>query len=191
MTPWRRVLQERRGIILPLALLALANLAAYVVIVRPLQVRAAGVADRARTATLQRTAAERDAAAARALVAGKAAADRDLATFYGKVLPDGESAARRLTYARLPALARATNVRYEERQSSFDDSLSDAGLGRLDTRMLLVGSYADIRRFIHDLETSPEFVIIDGVTIAEDQQGDAQSLTIQLSTYYRLEPHGA
>ncbi len=191
MTPWRRVLRERRGIVVTLVLLVVANMAAYLLIVRPLSIRAEGVAARAQTAAAARQSAQREETAARDLVAGKSDADKELATFYDEVLPDGPSAARRLTYARLPALARDANVRYEERESSFDDSEADAGLGRLETRMLLVGRYGDIRRFIHALETSSEFVIIDAVTIAADQGGETQSLTLQLSTYYRLESHGA
>ncbi len=192
MTPWRRALGERRGLALPLAILAVANLAAWLFIVRPVQARAANVADRARAAAEHLAQARAEEAAARKLVTGKADADAELATFYQQVLPKGAAAARRLTYARLPALARRTHVRYEERQSSFDLSTADeTGLGQLESRMLLEGNYADIRRFIYELETSPEFVIIDAVTIAENQQGSLQSLTIQLSTYFQIEGAGA
>lgn len=191
MTPWRRVAAEHRSLVAGLALLALANVTAYLLLVRPIQARASSVAERARAAAVRRTDAEQDEAAARNLVTGKSKADEELATFYQKVLPDGAAAARRLTYARLPALARETNVRYEERQSSFDfSSAAETGLGRLESRMLLVGDYADIRRFIYQLETAPEFVIIDEVTIAAENQSDQQSLTMQLSTYFRLESNG-
>jgi hypothetical protein len=191
MTPWRRVLVEKKGVMLPLALLAAANLAAYVLVVRPMKVRAAGVADRAQAAALARQDAERDEAAARQLVAGKAEADEELSTFYDKVLPASLPAARRLTYAPLPELARTTDVQYEERQSSLDTSMQESGIGRLESRMLLVGDYRDIRRFIYELETSPAFVIIDGVTIADDQNREGQSLTIQLSTYFRRSGDGS
>ena len=52
--------------------------------------------------------------------------------------------------------------------------------------MILSGSYADMRTFIHALETAPEFVVIDNVSLAEDDP-DADSLvvTLRLSTYYR------
>ena len=45
--------------------------------------------------------------------------------------------------------------------------------GRLDDLnigMELTGDYADMRDFIYDLETSPEFVAIEGVALAEDAQ---------------------
>ena len=191
MTPWRRAFGEHRRIVVALVILAIANLAVWLFVVRPAEARAANVAGRARTAVQALAVATADEAAARRLVAGKSEADAELATFYDKVLPKGAAAARRLTYARLPALARQSHVRYEERQSDFD--LADAegtGLGRLDSRMLLEGDYADIRRFIYELETSPEFVIIDAVAIAESRQESTQSLTLQLSTYFQVERDG-
>ena len=192
MTLWRRLVLEHRAIVLPVAILAVANVAAYFFVVRPAQARAASVVARAAAAAELRRQAEEDEAAARALVSGKAHAEEELATFYDQVLPEGAAAARRLTYARLPALARDTRVRYEERQSSFDVSTAEeTGLGRLDSRMLLQGDYADIRTFLYELETSPEFVLIDAVTIVESQAGEQQSLTIQLSTYFRVDANGA
>jgi len=37
---------------------------------------------------------------------------------------------------------------------------------------------------------SPEFVIIDDVTLAQDDPGKPLLLTLELSTYYRLESNG-
>jgi hypothetical protein len=43
-----------------------------------------------------------------------------------------------------------------------------------------------VRTFIHELETSPEFVVIDDVSLAEDDdEGGLLQLTLQLSTYYQ------
>ena len=41
--------------------------------------------------------------------------NEELNAFYQKVLPPDQTAARRMTYASLPALARKTNVKYEAR----------------------------------------------------------------------------
>jgi hypothetical protein len=46
----QRILREKRPIIVPLAIALLANIAAYVLVVRPLGVRSANAADRARAA---------------------------------------------------------------------------------------------------------------------------------------------
>jgi len=57
---------------------------------------------------------------------------------------------------------------------------------RLKVTMDLAGSYADIRDFIHDIEASPEFVVIDDVGLMESvQNGGSVRLTLQLSTYFR------
>ena len=53
--------------------------------------------------------------------------------------------------------------------------------------MVLSGDYESIRDFIYELESAPEFVIIDDVTLAESDEAE-QTLTIDLSTYFRLRP---
>ncbi len=48
------------------------------------------------------------------------------------------------------------------------------------------GSYGEIRRFIHALETAPEFVVVDNVQLAEGRDsGDGVQLTLAMSTFYR------
>ncbi len=190
MMPWRRILAERRPVVLALGLALAANVAAFAFIVYPLRVRADGVADRARAASLALEAAKQEAAAARDLVSGAALADQELATFYDTVMPGSLSAARRLTYARLPALARDTGVTYEERQTAIDPSFKSGRLGHLSIHMRLQGDYANLRRFVYELETAPEFVIIDDVTIEEGHAGQPQTLTLELSTYYRAGTDG-
>jgi hypothetical protein len=190
MKLFRRIFVEKRAFVLPLAAALAINVAVYAFIVYPLAARAAGAADRAASAALALTAAERDQAAARALVTGKSRAEEELATFYQKVLPPDFSSARRMTYARLPALARITNVRYE--QGHFEDDARLKGpVGRLHIRMVLQGEYGNIRQFIYQLETAPEFVIIDDVTLAQPDPARPLMLTIELSTYFRRGANGA
>ena len=83
----RRVATERRAIVLPLAIVILVNILVYAFVVYPLGVKSTGSAEKAAAAAVSRRAAERDEAAARALVTGKAKADEELASFYDKVLP--------------------------------------------------------------------------------------------------------
>ena len=103
MTLLQRILREKRSIIVPLVVALLADVGAYGLVVRPLGVRSANAADRARVAAERLKAAEASRDAARALVTGKTLAQQELATFYDKVLPPDFSAARRMTYAALPA----------------------------------------------------------------------------------------
>lgn len=192
MTPLlRRALAENRTLVLTLSLALLANVLAYVLVVRPLAVKSTGAADRAANATRTRQAAEREMAQADALVKGKARADEELAAFYRKVLPTDLTAARRMTYASLPALARRTGVRYEARTTTVEQVGRDANLERMAIRMVLQGDYESLRQFIYALEVAPEFVIIDDVVLDESQSDDALRLTIDLSTYYRPVPHAS
>ena len=190
MSLLRRVVAEKRAVIVPIGLALVLNALAYVIVVRPLERKSSGAADRAVAASNNLSAAEKDAAQAQALVTGKAQADEELNAFYQKVLPADLTAARRMTYASLPALARTTNVRYEARTTSLDETDPDAQLGHMTIRMILQGEYTDIRRFIFQLENAPDFVIIDDLTLAESTVDEPQTLTINLSTYYRLETSG-
>jgi hypothetical protein len=189
----KRIVAENRAIIVPLAIALLANLLAYFIIVRPLGVKSAGAAERAAAAALSLRAAEQEVTTARALVAGKSTADEELSAFYQKVLPASQDAARRMTYASLPALARKANVEYETRTTAIDDSSreKEKRLGRMTIRMVLHGEYESLRQFVFDLETAPEFVIIDDVVFVEGQNTEQLTLTVNMSTYYRLEANGA
>jgi hypothetical protein len=186
----KRIVREKRMIALPLAIAVLANVAAYMLIVRPLSARSANGEARAEAAARARQAAEAEYASARGLVTGKARADEELDAFYKKVLPATQSAANRMTYASLPALAKETNVRYDARTSTVD-TLADADLGHLQIRMILQGNYDRIRDFIYRLESAPDFVIIDEVVLAESSDTTTLALTLNLSTYFHaMRPDG-
>ncbi|MBI3490490.1 MAG: hypothetical protein HY047_01630 [Acidobacteria bacterium] len=187
---WKRILGEKRALIIPLALGVVANVAAYVIVVRPLGIKSAGAADRAAAAAKALRAADGEEAAARALMAGKAQADQELSTFYDKVLPADQSSARRLTYAMVPELARKTNVKFVERHSELDPSMRGSRLGRLKTRASFQGEYESLRQFIYQLEGAPEFVIIDDVTLAQTDPAKPLLLTLDFSTYFRLGANG-
>jgi hypothetical protein len=186
MTPlWTRIANEHRSLIIPIALVLVLNVAAFFLVVQPRGAKAAGAADRAARATTALRAAEREEQLARSLVTGKAQADEELADFYRKVLPADLTAANRMTYASLPALARRTNVRFQARTSELEASRKDERLGHLEIHMVLQGEYENLRRFIYQLETAPDFVIIDDVTLTEGKSADPVTLLINLSTYFK------
>jgi Tfp pilus assembly protein PilO len=192
MTPlMRRVIAENRGIVTTLAVALVANVLAYLLVVRPLEAKSTGAADRAAAAANTVRAAERELAQADALVTGKARADEELDAFYKKVLPADLTAARRMTYASLPALARRTGVRYEARTTSVEAVDRDRHLERMAIRMVLQGEYDNLRQFIYALESAPEFVIIDDVVLVEGTGDEPLRLTIDLSTYYRVTPNAS
>ena len=185
----QRILREKRSALVPLVVALLVNIAVYALVVRPLGVRSATAADRAQAAAASLIAAAADRDAARALVAGKTLAEQELATFYDKVLPPDLSAARRLTYAALPALARRANVRYDASRTTIEP-VKNQRLGRLRISMVLEGDYDSVRQFIYELETTPAFVIIDDVTLAQNDPGKPLALSLELSAYFRTALNG-
>jgi hypothetical protein len=192
VTLFRRIFLEKRSILVPLGLTLLANIALYGLFVHPLAARSASAADRASAAVKSLRAAEREVAAARALVSGKSLAAEQLATFYEKVLPSNLSAARRITYE-VPVLAHKAKVKFEakvmDRELVKDpgrESAKDAHLERLKSRVVLQGDYEAIRQFVYDLETADQFIIIDDVSLTQADSDKPLTLTLELSTYYRL-----
>jgi Tfp pilus assembly protein PilO len=182
----RRIFDEHRRVLVPLLAALVINVVAYAALVYPLSQRVANVAQRNQSAELALTAARADYAQAAGLVTGKSRAASELTTFYTKVLPADLPAARRLTHLRLAQLAREAGVQLGHETLEPDEKRKGSSLARLQGTMDLVGSYAAIRRFIHQLEVAPEFVVIDNVQLSEEGQGDNLKVRVALSTYYRV-----
>ena len=106
----------------------------------------------------------------------------------GEALPADLSGARRLTYARLAALAATHNLAIERRSYSLDEQYRGR-LQRLVIAMTLSGEYRDVRAFLYAVETAPEFVTIEDVGVAESSRaGGGLAVGIRLATYF---PSGA
>ena len=187
----KRILREKRALIIPVALGVIVNIAAYALWVYPLGVKSAGAANRAAMAAQSLQAAERDHAAARELVAGQSRADQELSTFFDKVLPADLPSARRLTYTSLPALAKKASVKFLDRRFEVETPLKNARLGLLKVRTQWQCDYESFRQFIYELESAPPFVIIDDVSLSQSDQTKPLTLILQLSTYYRLGANGS
>lgn len=183
--PLQRVLREHRAALIPLAVLLAANLAVLVAIVAPLSQRVSASEQRAQAAERERAAAEAEFQRAEALRASRARAAEDLEAFYATVLPESTAAARRILHLKLQQQAREHGVRFEG-GGYTEEALRDSQLYRLTTQIRLSGTYDDIRTLIHALETSPDFVVIDSLSLAESTAQDAPlSVSLTLSTYYR------
>jgi hypothetical protein len=190
MMPLKRIFVEHRSSIIPLVVVIAVNVLVYALVVYPKGRQQAASVDRAHEALASRQAAERELAAAHALIEGKSRAKEELATFYDKVLPGNLTAARRLTYATLPALADKTNVKLAERTTEVDANRKDSRLGRLKIHMVLEGDYEHLRKYIYELESDPAFVIIDDVALSQSDPAKPLTLTLGLSAYYRLGANG-
>jgi Tfp pilus assembly protein PilO len=186
MTPLvRRIVREQRLLILLLAAGLLANVLVFALLVYPRSVRAANVADRAAAAAQARQAAERELVKAKALIAGKARADEDLAAFFQRVLPRGRQEARRMMDETLPVLADRADVQWLKRTSDIAPVSDDGPLMELSVTMVLQGEYDDLRNFIHAVESAPEFIVVDDVMLAEGRANEPLMLTVRMSTYYQ------
>lgn len=182
-----RVYREKRRLILPLAVLAVANIAALVLIVFPLSRRVATTEQRAHDTTTRLMRATQEYRAAHATLEGRERTDKQLARFYAEVLPKDQTAARRITYLKLAQLARDADLLYDRRSFDVEPMEKDSALTRMDIEVPLQGEYADMRRFIHTLETAPEFIVIRDVQLAKskDPKSSGLTLTLNLTTYYQ------
>ena len=181
----QRVIAEHRRAVYALVAGVVINVLVYAFFVYPLQSDVANVEQRTRAAEEALAAAQADYARANGTLTGKDRALKELDTFYGSVLAKDLTGARRLTFARLAQLAAKSRLDLERRK--YEPVVErGSNLTRLKVTMDLAGSYADIRDFIHEIEASPEFVVIDDVGLTEGVQSDrALRLTLQLSTYFR------
>ena len=181
---FQRVMREHRRIVLPLAIALGVNVIVYGAVVYPLSQRVANIEQRDRTAEEQLLAAQRDHAQATGTLTGKDRAAAELATFYKDVLPSNLAGARRLTHLRLAQLARESNLKF---LNATFEPLEPRGrtLTQLKIQMALAGSYSDMRAFIHELESAPEFVVIDNIELGQGADGGPLGVTLHLSTYYR------
>jgi hypothetical protein len=183
----RRVFAENRKPIIWLAAGLVVNVLVYGFGVYPLSQRVANVSQRNDTAARALAAARLENQQASGALTGKDQAATKLARFYTEVLPPTLASARQLTHLRLAQLARTHGLRYG-RASSEPVPAKDSKLTQLKVELSLGGSYAGVRAFLHELETAPQFVVIDNVVLAESEADDRVELTLALSTYYRSAP---
>ena len=182
----RRVLREHRRLVLSLAITLIANLIVYGFVVRPLSNRVANIAERDAAADQSLAAARAEHAAATGTLTGKDRASQELARFYKDLLPHDFAAARRLTHVRVPQIAKQFKVEWYNASVTPPAKAKESSLVRVSSKVELAGRYRDVRAFIHQLETAPEFVVIDDVSLSEeDTEGGLLLLTLQLSTYYQ------
>ncbi len=185
-----RIARERRRWLVPLGIAALVNVGVYALVIYPLSLKVAASERRAASSRQQLASVEREDRTTKTTVGRAAQADTDLKQFYTQTLPGSVEAARRMTYARLAELADDNGVVIERRNYDLDATYKGQ-LRKLTIGMALVGEYPDIRAFIHELETSPEFIVIEDVTLSEGAQPDAPlSVSMQLATYFSGAPNG-
>jgi Tfp pilus assembly protein PilO len=182
----RRVLREHRRLMVPLGIALVINIITYAFLVYPLSQRVANIAERDAAAERTLLTARKEHAGAVGTLTGKDRASQELARFYKDILPQDLAAARRLTHTRVPQIARRHNVVFFSNTTAAPAKARDSSLLRYTSNVELAGRYRDIRSFIYELETAPEFVVIDDVSLSEeDDESGFLQLTLKLSTYYQ------
>lgn len=188
--PTRRVLAEHRSWILPLAIVLAINLAVLVMVVLPLRGSAESASSRADESAQALQGAANELKDAEAIRDGQTQAAKDLERFYAQVLPTDLAAARRITRVKFTQLAHEHNVAFESGVAT-PETLRDSTLERLHLTYVLNGDWDDIRQLIYEIETGPDFIVIDNVELGAGRDANAQlSLTLELSTYYKAAARG-
>ena len=183
--PLARVVSEHRRLLVPLGTLLAINIGVLMLLVLPLRASVQSGGTRAQESSRALTEARAELATAEATRDGQARATRDLDRFYREVLPADVSAAQRLTHSKLSLLARSHDVVFLQ-SSTSPETLRDSSLERLMVTYSLSGDWEDVQRFIHTIETLPDFVVIDDLALSESGEGNAPlALTLSVSTYYR------
>ena len=187
MSLWRRVLSERRVLVVPLLTALAINLLVLALAVFPLERSVAADEDRANDVKLALADARRTERVANDTRASKQRADEELKRFYAEVLPAGQAAARDLLYLQVSKLSREHGLKFES--SSFDpEPVDKSSLMRFRVDVSLTGDYANIRKFLYRLETAEEFYIVEGVKLGQASRteggGNALEVVLQVATYY-------
>jgi hypothetical protein len=190
MTDVRRIVQENRRVVYILAAALVINAALYALVVYPLSQRVTSGEQEAGESTRALVAARKTFDSARGTVSGKKEADAELVKFYEDVLPPDLSGARRVLYPRLDQLARKANLTLGAYRFHLDaNPIGD--LRKITMTMNLTGDYSSVRRFIHELETAPEFLVLESVAVTAAAEGDRRlNVVAQVATYYRTPEHG-
>ncbi|MBP7778999.1 MAG: hypothetical protein KA371_17925 [Acidobacteria bacterium] len=184
----RRVLQEHRAWIWPLAVVLGLNTLAMVFGILPMSRAVAASETRALEASADAAAAGAELVAATSARAGRDTATRELGIFQKDILPGGVAEARRLLQLKIAQLARAHDVTFA-RSIASPETIRGSQLARLQASIELVGRYPDVRQFLYELETSNDFVIVDSIVLAEGEDASSPlNLTLVISTYFRAVP---
>ena len=183
-----RILREKRGLVTTVAMILAVDVLLYAVAIYPLSNRVSQAETRAAQAEVQLAQAQATNDAVSETRLNKTIADSELQRFYTDVLPVDLPHARSISSPFLVKLAEDTNL-VLERRTSVPEKERESLLARLRTTMVLAGEYEDIRRFIYELETAREFILIEEVILSQGDESDEKLvLTLGVSTYYRARP---
>ena len=180
----QRVVRERQRVVLPLLGFLIANLAflGYVIWLQ----RTVDGAETARaSAVVNLETARKKDASAKAQHTSIDRADVELKKFYEEILPIDSRQATSITNFWLSGVARRSQLQI--RTGTFEaEPVRDSAMVKVTGEVALTGSYAAIRKFLYEIETSEEFVIVEEVVLNQStaNQSGSIELALKVSTYY-------
>ena len=184
MTLLKRILHEKLTLVTIVGVILAIDFGLYALGVYPLSNKVSQSETRAAAADGQLGQMRAAYADATEISANKDSADRELQRFYTDVLPVDLAEARSISSPFLVTLAEEANL-VLERRTNVSERERESRLARLRTTMVLAGEYEDIRQFIYELETAPEFILIEEVMLSQGDESDEELvLTLGVSTYY-------
>ena len=190
---WRRIFSERRAVLLPLVVVLAINVGVLVLGVLPLQQAVRSAEQASVDARLNLANAKVADKAAREMRTGKDRADEEMKKFYAEILPRNFQEAVSITNFWLLKVSEETRVPYRSGTSTTKPNQEPSTLVKVMTKATLTGDYADIRRFLYELETAQQFVIIENLELSQSgsqQAGGILEVALEIATYYVDETAG-
>ncbi len=188
--PLKRIFAEKRRLAVPVLGGLALNALVYAGVIYPFTARMRATEARADAANQQLLGAQKDDAAARGLEQGRDRTNAALKTFYKDILPPNVAQARQATFLRLAQLAEQHNLQRAQRDHGIDED-KESTLRRMRMTMSLQGEYDDIRRFVYQVESGSDFIVIDSIALRQGSEaGSRLTLDLTLSTYYRAGADG-
>jgi Tfp pilus assembly protein PilO len=186
---WRRIFAERRSILVPLLALLIIDGVLLGAVVFPLRNSVEAAEQDATAAQSTLAQANQRMKMMQAARASRDRAEKELATFYGSILPSTQAEASHVLLVEVARLARENNLRLGARAWE-EVKVKDTNLHKLTGKVDLTGDYGAILRFIYDVETSESFLVISSISLSQAtrQTGGASGalqLSVEMGTYYR------
>jgi hypothetical protein len=183
----RRVFMERRTVLLPLLVAFVVNVGVLLLGVLPLRQGVKGAESDAINARVNLAGVRAAEKGAKQAQAGKERADQEMKKFYAEILPRNFDAAANLIAFWPIKIAQQSRVKWSSGTTQTKPLQEPSNLVKVSSKATLTGEYADIRRFLYEIETAEQFVIIESVELS--QSGSAQSssvleVSLEIATYY-------
>jgi hypothetical protein len=183
----RRIFKERRAVLLPLVVAWVVTVGVLLLVVLPLRQGVRGAEEDALNARIALAGARAAEKGARQAQAGKERADQEMKKFYAEILPRNFDAAANLISFWPIRIAQQSRVKWSSGTTQTKPMQEPSNLVKVSSKATLTGEYADIRRFLYEIETAEQFVIIESVELS--QSGSAQSsgvleVSLEIATYY-------